>query len=141
MMAGKFLGLTLIVAAGLLGQSLAPARAADEICTLSYSPQVPDGRTADDNAMRIGREQMQAFVKRADDFLACLERNQAAAKAAYEAIKKPTTEDMAVYAVKKEEYEKRYDAGVDAQHAAANRFNEQLKIFRARTGQTGGKSG
>jgi hypothetical protein len=110
-------------------------------CQLAFAPQVPDGRTADENGMRIGREQMQAFVKRADEFLACIDGELAAAKADFEKYAAPTLEQRAVYKVRKDELEKRYDAGIDAQKAAADRFNEQLRIFRARTGQSGGKAG
>jgi hypothetical protein len=110
-------------------------------CQLPFSPQVPDGRTADENAMRVGREAMQAFVKRADDFLQCIEQEETAAKADYEKRSVHTLEDQAVFKVKKDELERRYNAGIDAQKGAAARFNEQLRIYRARVGANPNKAG
>jgi len=118
-----------------------PAFAADDYCTLAFSPQVPDGRTADETGMRIGREQMQAFIKKADEFLHCIEQAEAEAKAEIDSRKSPTADQMAVYKVRKEDLDKRYNAGIDAQKAAADKFNEQLKIFRAKHGIAAGKAG
>jgi len=53
-------------------------------CQLPFSPQVPDGGgTAGESTMRLGREAMQAFVKRADEFLRCIEQEEGAAKAEF----------------------------------------------------------
>ena len=128
-------GLVLIASA----LPMAPA-SAQFACQLPFSPQVPDGRTADENAMRIGREAMQAFVKRADEFLACIDQEEKEATAAFTALEKKTLEQQAVYKVKKDELERRYNAGIDAQKAAADRFNEQLRIYRARNGITPNKA-
>lgn len=123
-----------------LGLAPITGAAADD-CVLPFSPGVPDGRVADENAMRIGREQMQSFVARAETFLSCIEAEEKKVDAEFAAHQPPTPEQSAVYKVSKDELGRRYNAGVDAQKAAADKFNDQLRIYRARIGATPTKPG
>ena len=116
-----------------------PACADD--CLLPLSPRVPDGRFASDEDMRRAHHEMQTFVGRADDFLHCIDTAQKEDAKTFQALGSNDPDRVADYKARQHDFEQRYNAGVDAQKAAADNFNKQLHIWRGRTGQSSTKSG
>ena len=112
-----------------------------EDCMLPMSPRVPDGRFASEDDMRRARQEMQSFVGRADDFLKCIDEAQKEDQKSFEAAGGNDPGRKADFKVRQTEYQQRYNAGVDAQKAAADKFNEQLHIWRSKAGQANSKQG
>lgn len=110
-------------------------------CLLPMSPRVPDGRFASEEDLRRARAEMESFVSRADDFLHCIDAAQKEDQKTFQALDSRDEGRIADYQARQHEFEQRYNAGVEAQKAAADNFNRQLHIWRERTGKSATKSG
>ena len=91
--------------------------------------------------MRRARQEMLTFVSKADDFLHCIETAQKEDKQLFDSLGGKDPGREADYRARQQEFELRYNAGVEAQKSAAAKFNEQLHVWKNRAGQPATKSG
>jgi hypothetical protein len=106
------LALSLAIAA------LAVAADARAACTYPQEIKIPDGATATKEEMVAGQQAVKDFIAAIDAYEACLDEE---AKALGEAI---TDEQRQVHA-------KRHNAAEDAKLELADRFNQQVRAFKA----------
>jgi hypothetical protein len=123
----KLLPAALAIAAA----ALAPAAYAD--CTYPQPPShLPDGNTATLKDMLAGMQQVGAYNKAMEAYLSCikLERDSRVAAAGATLTKKQKQELEAIEIQKN-------NAAVDQLHTVADRFNAQVKIFKAKGKSSG----
>jgi hypothetical protein len=116
----------LLLAAAVAAVALAPAAYAD--CSYPPAPSnLPDGSTATLKEMLAGMQQVSTYNKAMTAYLSCikLERDSRVAAAGATLTKKQKQELEAIEIQKN-------NAAVDQLHAVADRFNAQVKIFKAR---------
>lgn len=83
---------------------------------------IPDGESAEKEDMLAGQKSVKAYVKEMEDYLTCI-------RIAYTGNdKQPTPQEENVWSA-------RHNAAVDAMDSVAARFNEQVRIFKARERQ------
>jgi hypothetical protein len=122
----KLLPAAIVIAAAML----APAAYAD--CSYPPAPsQLPDGNTATLKEMLAGMQTVKSYNEQMDAYLSCikLERDSAVAQAGAKLTKQQQQEIEAIEIQK-------HNAAVDQLHAVADRFNAQVKIFKARGKKT-----
>lgn len=90
-----------------------------ETCTQPEAPTVPDGATAAMEEMADAGAAVRAFVSGTQDYLACLERKEAA----YGDDITPAQQAVIVAI---------YNRSVDAMQSTAEQFNTELGEYRAR---------
>jgi hypothetical protein len=118
----KLLPAAIVIAAVML----APAAYAD--CSYPPAPsQLPDGNTATLKEMLAGMQAVKSYNEQMDAYLSCikLERDSRVAQAGAKLTKQQQQEIQAMEVQK-------HNAAVDQLHAVADRFNAQVKIFKAR---------
>ena len=102
-------------------------------CAYPHAPgRLPDGSTATLKQMLAGMKTVNSYNQRMMGYLSCikLERDSAVAQAGTKLSKKQKAEIQAIEIQK-------HNAAVDQLHAVADRFNAQVKIFKARQGKSG----
>jgi len=112
--------------AALAALTAAPAYAD---CTYPAAPnKIPDGATATIDEMLAGQKAVKDYDKAIADYVACidLEVKDSIAKAG-DQLKPAQKADM-----EKVEAQK-HNAAIEQEQSVADRFNEQVKVFRART--------
>lgn len=117
---------SLLAAVAVAAAVLAPAAYAD--CSYPPAPaHLPDGNTATLKQMLGGMKAVNEYNHQMEGYLACikLERDSAVAHAGTKLTKQQKQELEAIEIQK-------HNAAVDQLHTVANRFNEQVKIFKAR---------
>jgi hypothetical protein len=110
--------------------ALAPAYAD---CPYPQAPdKLPDGASATLEDMLAGQKAVKAYQKAMDDYVACIDKEleQAISKAG-DQLKPAQKADM-----QKVEAQK-HNAAIDQEQSVADRFNEQVKVFKARTDKKG----
>lgn len=120
-----------LLAVAIAAAALAPAAYAD--CTYPSAPsQIPDGSTATLKQMMAGMKAVGHYNHQMEGYLACikLERDSAIAKPGAKLTKQQKQELEAIEIQK-------HNAAVDQLHAVADRFNAQVKIFKARGKKSG----
>ena len=108
------------------GLSLAPAFAD---CPYPVAPtKIPDGATATLQEMLDGQKAIQAYDKAINEYVACIDKelNDNIAKAGT-SLKPEQKADMAKVE------EQKHNAAIDQEQSVADRFNEQVKVFKARS--------
>jgi hypothetical protein len=98
-------------------------------CTYPAAPdKLPDGSTATLEQMLDGQKQVKTYDKAINDYVACIDKqlDEAIAKAG-DSIKPEKKADM-----QKVETQK-HNAAIDELQNVADRFNEQVKVFKARS--------
>ncbi|HEX4266832.1 MAG TPA: hypothetical protein VHY36_03015 [Steroidobacteraceae bacterium] len=116
----------LLLAAAVAAVALAPAAYAD--CSYPPAPSnLPDGSTATLKEMLAGMQQVSVYNKAMTAYLSCikLERDSRVAAAGATLTKKQKQELEAIEIQKN-------NAAVDQLHSVADRFNAQVKIYKAR---------
>lgn len=104
-----------------------PAAAAD--CVYPRAPaRLPDGNTATREEMVAGKKTVDAYIAEMNTYLDCI---KAEADAALVALGASATEDQKKAITLR--FVQKNDAAVDEQQDLAARFNEQLRVFKART--------
>jgi hypothetical protein len=90
--------------------------------------KLPDGATATLEQMVAGQKAVNAYQKAINDYTACIDKEleEAIAKAG-DKLKPAQKTDMQRVEAQK------HNAAVDQLQAVADRFNEQVKVFKART--------
>ena len=117
---------SLLAAVAVAMTVLAPAAYAD--CTYPQAPsQLPDGSTATLAEMLAAQKVVQSYNEEMTAYLSCikLERDSRVAQAG-DKLTKQQKQEMAAIEVQKN------NAAVDQLHSVADRFNAQVKIFKAR---------
>lgn len=93
-------------------------------CTQPSKPAVPNGASAERQEMVEAQQAVQKYVKTMESFLACIEKQEKAAR------KKAQANDEKLPAERRKAYAKRYNAGVEALKMVAQEFNKQLKAYQ-----------
>ena len=114
----------------LLAIALATATtAAYADCPYPPAPtKIPDGATATLEEMVAGQKAVNAYQKAINDYTACIDKelDDAIAKGG-DKLKPEQKQDMQRVEAQK------HNAAVDQLQAIADRFNEQVKVYKART--------
>jgi hypothetical protein len=115
------------LAAIALTTALSGAAYAD--CPYPAAPtNLPDGRTATMEDMLAGQKSVKEYQKAIDDYVACIDKElDASIASAGDKLKPQQKTDM-----QKMEAQK-HNAAVDQEQSVADRFNEQVKIYKARS--------
>ena len=111
-----------------LGAALA-AGAVHAECPYPAAPdKLPDGTTATLEEMLAGQKAVKAYQKAIDDYVACIDKELegAIAKSA-DKLKPEQKADMQHVEAQK------HNAAIDQEQSVADRFNEQVKVFKTRT--------
>jgi hypothetical protein len=119
-----------------LALGLLMAAAANAECTYPKEPaNVPDGATATQDQMVEGMKAVKEYNTQVTNYLSCLEQEM---NARVEAAgpDAPADQIEQIKAI----HNKRHNAAVDALEQQAARFNEQVKVFKARDKDKGKKS-
>ncbi|MGH8244304.1 MAG: hypothetical protein ACRETY_13270 [Steroidobacteraceae bacterium] len=109
--------------------ALAAAGAAEATCIYPRAPErVPDGSTATFEEMATAQKAVQQFNEDINAYNSCLDLEMASLEKSGAYDENRLTELRAMQA-------KKNNAAVDEVQALADRFNEQLRIFKARDQQ------
>lgn len=97
-------------------------------CTYPPAPsKIPDGASATLEDMLAGQKAVKEYQKSMDDYVACIDKELADKLAKGDQLKPEQKADM-----QKVETQK-HNAAIDQEQAIADRFNEQVKVFKARS--------
>lgn len=115
---------SIVIAAFAIAVAGGPVYAA---CSYPTAPdKLPDGRVASMDEMLTGKKAVEEYNKQMDAYLSCL-------KLEYDEQVASSSETLT--AEQKAELEKRqvqkHNAAVDELESVANRFNEQVKVYKA----------
>ncbi len=110
----KPIACSLIAAAALLAPPFAAAA-----CTYPPEVTIPDGSTASEDDMKAANGAVREYMARVEEYLACMDDEE---KALGEAV---TDEQKKVHTA-------RHNAAVDALNAVAARYNEQVRLHKAK---------
>lgn len=113
-----------------LGAALA-AGAAHAECPYPAAPdKLPDGANATLEDMLAGQKTVKAYQKAIDDYVACIDKEleEAIAKGG-DKLKPQQKADMQHVEAQK------HNAAIDQEQSVADRFNEQVKLFKAKTAE------
>jgi hypothetical protein len=108
------------------GLSVAPAFAD---CPYPAAPaKIPDGATATLQEMLDGQKAVQAYDKAINEYVACIDKEVSDnITKAGDSLKPAQKADM------QKVEEQKHNAAIDQEQQVADRFNEQVKVFKART--------
>jgi hypothetical protein len=111
-----------------LALGLLLAAAANAECTYPKEPaNVPDGATATQDQMVEGMKAVKEYNTQVTNYLSCLE-TEMNARVEAAGPDAPADQIEQIKAI----HTKRHNAAVDALEQQAARFNEQVKVFKAR---------
>jgi phage-related tail protein len=98
-------------------------------CTYPQAPsKIPDGASATLEEMLAGQKAVKEYQKAMDDYVGCIDKELADKLAkGGDQLKPEQKTDM-----QKVETQK-HNAAIDQEQAIADRFNEQVKVFKARS--------
>ena len=104
----------------------------------SYPPppaKLPDGNSATLEEMVAAQKAVKEYDKAINAYVACiqLERNDAVAKVAKPGEKPTAEQKKAMDDMERMEVQK-HNAAIDQLQSVADRFNEQVKVYKARNG-------
>jgi hypothetical protein len=116
-----------LLAMTILGALSAAPAFAD--CPYPAAPtKIPDGATATLQEMLDGQKALQAYDKAINEYVACIDKELSdKITKAGDSLKPEQKSDM-----EKVEMQK-HNAAIDQEQSVADRFNEQVKVFKART--------
>ena len=102
-------------------------------CSYPTAPEkLPDGATATLDEMVAGQKAVKAYDKAINDYVSCIDKElEDKVAAAGDQLKPQQKADM-----QKVEAQK-HNAAIDQLQSIADRFNEQVKVFKARTDKKG----
>lgn len=118
-----------IVTGTLLASLLAAASAANADCTYPRSPSgLPDGSTASQDQMVEGMKAIKEYNASVTSYLSCLETemNTRIEAAGTDAPAEQIEQIKAIHT-------KRHNAAVEELESTADRFNEQVKVYKERS--------
>jgi soluble cytochrome b562 len=101
-------------------------------CTYPRAPaSLPNGAIASMEEMVEGQKQVKQYMADMDTYLKCLDQTKSEAPAGASAEQKKESDRLEAIRVQK------HNAAVGEMEAVAERFNEQLRTFRARQSKKG----
>ena len=103
---------------------LATAGSASADCEYPKKSEIPDGRNATEQEMLDGQRAVKAYMASMDEYLACIDAENTAAKAGLEDPEKIAKRDSIDA--------QRHNAAVDEMTRYAESFNEQVRAYKAR---------
>jgi len=104
-------------------------------CTYPTAPdKLPDGRTATMAEMVTAQKAVKQFDSDINAYIACikLEYDDSVKKVAIKPGDKPTADQQKAMAELERVQIQRHNAALDADQSVADRFNEQVRIFKAK---------
>lgn len=104
---------------GLMLVALTALQSARAGCTYPPEVDVPDGSTATEAQMREANKAVKDYMAAVDSYLACLDDEE-------KALGDEVTDEA------KKIHAERHNAAVDALNAVADRYNEQVRIFKSK---------
>jgi len=104
----------------------------------SYPPppdHLPDGNTATLQEMVEAQKTVKEYDKAINAYVACiqLERNDAVSKLAPKPGEKPTADQKKAMDDMERVEDQKHNAAIDQLQSVADRFNEQVKVFKAKS--------
>jgi hypothetical protein len=113
-----------------LGVALTAGAARAE-CPYPPAPdKLPDGASATLEDMLAGQKTVKAYQKAIDDYVACIDKElEAAIAKGGDKLKPQQKADMQHVEAQK------HNAAIDQEQSIADRFNEQVKLFKAKTAE------
>lgn len=102
-----------------LGIAFAVSNPAAAACEYPSDVAMPDGAKASSDEMNAASGVVKKYLAEMEGYLACLDAEEAALP-----VEQQTTDTKAMHI-------KRHNAAVDAMDAAAARFNDQIKAYKA----------
>ena len=127
--------------AATLALTLLGAGAANAACTYPRGPDaLPDGETATKEQMIAGKKEVTRYNDEMTVYLDCIKAESDAQRKQLEQESQAATSDAEkkAVAVRKDEFEKKHtqkhNAAVDEVTAVVDRFNEQLRAYKKKTG-------
>jgi hypothetical protein len=121
---------TLAMLKVILGLSLGATGAmAFEECKMPESPAIPDGKTVIESELLKAQKAVKDYIAGVEGYLACTEREQAKAQAL------ALRSSLPFSAAEQQIWANRYNAGIDAQVKVADRFNAEVKVWRAKSAE------
>lgn len=105
---------------------LLPLAAAAE-CERPWPVEVPDGATASKEEMLEAQKAVKDYLARADEYLLCLEEEEAAVK-----VDAEDPEAVQAAAEEKVVRARRHNAAVDEMEQVAEQFNQTVRAYKAR---------
>ena len=117
--------------------AIAALSAAPVYADCSYPPapdKIPDGNTATLEEMVAAQKAVKEYDKAINAYVACiqLERSDKVAQVAKPGEKPTAEQKKAIDEMERVEVQK-HNAAIDQLHSVADRFNEQVKVYKART--------
>ncbi len=113
----KIMKLAVSVAILLLAQSALA-------CDYPKRVDMPNGATAGKEAMIAGQKDVKAYMAAMDEYLSCIESEEAAAVLSLGDIDKDSTRQRA------EMFNKKYNAAVEQMNLVAEEFNVQVRAYK-----------
>ena len=116
--------------------ALLAAGTANADCSYPAPPaKLPDGNTATLEEMVAGQKAVKEYDKAINAYVACiqLERNDAVSKVAKPGDKPTPEQKKAMDDMERMEVQK-HNAAIDQLQSVADRFNEQVKVYKAKNG-------
>jgi len=115
-----------------------PAGTAYADCSYPTPPDhIPDGNTATLQEMVEAQKAVKDYDKAINVYVACiqLERNDAITKVAAKPGEKPTSEQKKAMEDLEHVEVQKHNAAIDQLQSVADRFNEQVKIYKAKAAE------
>ena len=93
-------------------------------CDYPKRVDMPDGATAGKEAMIAGQKDVKAYMAAMDEYLSCIESEEAAAVLSLGDIDEDSTRQRA------EMFNKKYNAAVEQMNLVAEGFNVQVRAYK-----------
>ena len=93
-------------------------------CDYPSRVDMPDGVTASKEAMIAGQKAVKAYMASMDEYLSCIESEEAAAVVALGEIDEDTKRQ------REEMFNKKYNAAVEQMNLVAEEFNVQVRAYK-----------
>lgn len=96
-------------------------------CDYPQRITIPDGATASKEEMIAGQKNVKAYVASMDEYLACIEAEEAQAVLSLGDVDEDVKRQRAIM------FDKKYNAAVEEENLVAEEFNVQVRAYKARS--------
>ena len=93
-------------------------------CDYPERVDIPDGATASKEALIAGQKEIKAYMASMDEYLSCIEAEEASAVLALGEIDEDTERQRA------EMFNKKYNAAVEQMNLVAEEFNVEVRAYK-----------
>jgi hypothetical protein len=110
-------------------------------CSYPTPPDhIPDGNTATLQEMVTAQKAVKEYDKAINAYVACiqLERDDAVSKLAVKPGEKPTADQKKAIEDRQRVEVQKHNAAIDQLQSVADRFNEQVKVYKAKSDKSKG---